>query len=72
METNFLTATVQSGGTGSTSPLVNAPVSLYEATEGGLTLLASGVTDGAGSCPLKVSHTTSDSIFYAVVLRELL
>jgi hypothetical protein len=31
METYLLTATVESGGTNGTSPLANAPVTLYQA-----------------------------------------
>lgn len=59
-----LDGVVQTGGTGSTQPLANINVTLFEATNGQPTLLGQATTDGSGQFTVTSSKNTSSSIFY--------
>jgi len=64
--TVILQGTVTSGGTVSTTPIVGAQVTIYQAQMGGTLPLAFGVTDQNGRFTLGLSVNPANGILYAI------
>lgn len=65
MDTHIFAGTVQSGGTGSITPLTGVPVTLYEATADEPVRLGGATTDANGRFTFHNTNASTDFIFYA-------
>ncbi|HEU4557890.1 MAG TPA: hypothetical protein VFS20_08580 [Longimicrobium sp.] len=65
MDTHLLAGTVQSGGTSTVTPLKDAKVTLYDATDGTPVTIGTAKTDGHGQFSIHNPDPVAETIYYA-------